>query len=192
MGNLAHPVSMRLTSDTTTLRRMQPDDLAAFQAYRRDPEIARYQDWEVMDDTRAARFLHHCATVEPLLQPGHWCQIAVAETASGALIGDMGLRLAEDEREGETGITLAAAHHGKGHAQRAMRLATGLMFDTTRIERIRAWADVRNTASVTLLRRVGFTFLGHEVTNGIREAAFEMRRDTPQRCTGCVQVVHRL
>ena len=170
---------MRLTSDTTTLRRMAPDDLAAFQAYRRDPEIARFQDWEQMDDTRASHFLHHCATVEPLLRPGHWSQIAIAETASDMLIGDMGLRIAEDESEGETGITLAAAHHGKGHAQRAMHLAIGLMFDTTKVARIRAWADIRNKASVTLLHRAGFAFLGNEVTDGVEEAAFEMRRTAP-------------
>lgn len=168
---------MRLINDITTLRRMAPDDLAAFQAYRRDPDIARYQSWEEMDDTRASRFLHHCATVDPLLRPGHWTQIAVADTETNALIGDMGLRLAEDESEAETGITLAAAHHGKGHAQRAMHLAVALLFDTTPIHRIRAWADIRNTASVTLLHRCGFAFLGHEVTDGIKEAAFEMRRD---------------
>ncbi|WP_299684483.1 GNAT family N-acetyltransferase [uncultured Tateyamaria sp.] len=176
---------MRLTSDTTTLRRMRADDLMAFQAYRRDPAIARFQNWEHMDDTRAAHFLHHSATVEPLLRPGHWTQIAVADTETDALIGDIGLRIAKDEAEGETGITLAAAHHGRGHAQRAMHLAIGLMFRTTRIARIRAWADIRNTKSVTMLHRVGFAFLGHEVTDGIKEAAFELRRDDHEPYAGC-------
>lgn len=176
MGSIAHPKRMRLTSETTTLRRLTPDDLRAFQAYRNDPEIARFQSWEVMDDDRATGFLHRCAAVDPLLRTGHWTQIAVAETDSDLLIGDMGLRLSEVAPEGEVGITLARAHHGQGHAQRAMKLAIGLMFDTTPIQNIKAWADVRNVASRRLVERCDFTFLGIETTEGVEEAAYIFER----------------
>ncbi|WP_299728245.1 GNAT family N-acetyltransferase [uncultured Tateyamaria sp.] len=167
---------MRLTTQSTTLRRLSPDDLRAFQAYRNDPVVAQFQSWEAMDDDRAAGFLTHAATSEPLFTPGHWTQIAVADAETDALLGDMGLHLSQDQTEAELGITLARAAQGQGHATRAVALAVGLLFDETPIDRIRAWADIRNMASQNLMVRAGFTEIGIEVTDGVTEAAFVRAR----------------
>lgn len=167
---------MRLTSETTTLRRLSRDDLVAFQTYRADPIVARYQSWDAMDDDQAAGFLIHMGTITPLMQPGHWTQIAVADTASDALLGDMGLHLSQDSAEAELGITLAISAQGQGHAGRAVAMAVNLLFDTTLIARVRAWADIRNIPSCRLMARAGFTQIGIEVTDGLTEAAFVLNR----------------
>lgn len=167
---------MYLTSGTTALRRLLPDDLHAFQAYRNDPAIALYQSWDAMDDTRALGFLGHMAEVTPLFQPGQWAQIGVADAASDKLIGDMGVHLSTDQTEVELGITLAPHAHGQGHGLRATHLACAHIFDQTKAAQIKVWADARNAASRALAERAGFTFVGIEVNDGVTEAAFAMPR----------------
>ncbi|MEO0402051.1 MAG: GNAT family protein [Pseudomonadota bacterium] len=167
---------MRLTSDSTTLRRLHPADQVAFQAYRMDPDVAKFQDWAQMDDTAAHHFLSHMSTITPLIQPGQWTQIAIAETATDALLGDMGWHLSADSSEAELGITLSSAAQGHGHATRATHLAINYMFANTDIACIKVWADARNTASRALATRLGFAFSGLEVTDGLQEAAFVMDR----------------
>lgn len=167
---------MYLTLDSTVLRRLSRDDLVAFQAYRTDPNVAKYQSWQMMDDAETHSFLEHMATTTPLMRPGNWTQIAVAQKSSDSLLGDMGLHLSADSEEAEIGITLATDSQGKGHATRAVEMATAWLFDTTPITRIHAWADIRNVPSRRLLERAGFNQIRIEVTNGVTEAAFVMNR----------------
>ncbi len=174
--DVAHLTAMRLISDTTTLRRLGPDDLRAFQAYRNDPVIAQYQSWDQMDDERATGFLNYVATMTPLIQPDQWTQIGVAETATNTLIGDIGIHLSADESEIELGITLAPESHGQGHGTRATQLAIQYIFNETKADKIKVWADTRNAASRALAQRAGFTFTGIEENDGVTEAAFVMHR----------------
>ncbi|WP_415405175.1 GNAT family N-acetyltransferase [Tateyamaria sp. SN3-11] len=167
---------MRLTSHATTLRRLSPGDLAAFQAYRNDPIVARFQSWEQMDDAKATHFLTHASAITPLLRPGHWTQIAVADSETDALLGDMGLHLATDQASAELGITLARTAQGQGHATRAVSLAVALLLDTTRIAKINAWAEVNNAPSRRLMERTGFVQTGIETTDGVTEAVFVFER----------------
>jgi aminoglycoside 6'-N-acetyltransferase len=154
-------MTLPAASGPTALRRFRPGDLAAFQAYRTDPDIARLQSWDRMTDDAAAAFLRaneRCG----LLRAGEWTQVAVALTEDGALIGDVGLFLSLDAGTAELGITLAPDHHHRGHAIRAMRLAAGLVWNGSRARRIRAYADPRNRASLQLLRRLGMAHVGQD------------------------------
>ena len=47
------------------LRRFRAEDLAAFVAYRSDPEIARYQSWEAPYPSGLAEILHGAAGQHP-------------------------------------------------------------------------------------------------------------------------------
>ena len=87
------------------LRRLCRSDLAAFQAYRNDPEVARYQSWDVMSEEKALGFLSDVQHSPPL-RAGHWSQIGIATLSPEQLIGDMGWFLSESEDEVELGITL--------------------------------------------------------------------------------------
>jgi RimJ/RimL family protein N-acetyltransferase len=167
---------MRLISDSTCLRRFQESDLTAFQAYRNDSELAKFQNWERLDDAAARDFIAHEASVTPLIRPGKWTQIAIADADTDALLGDMGWRLSNDESEAELGITLARDAQGQGHATRATSLAIDYLFAETQIDCVKVWSDARNTASRALAGRLGFTFSGYETTDGIQEAAFVMDR----------------
>lgn len=136
------------------LRRLCVADLPAFQSYRTDVELGRYQGWSAMSDLEAQAFLDE-VNKAPLFNPGHWAQIAIAEPQSLALLGDIGLYLAEDSRHAEIGFTLARHAQGRGLATAAVREAVPLIFSSTAVEFVRGVTDARNRASIALLERVG-------------------------------------
>ena len=159
------------------LRRLQPADLACFQAYRGSPGLGRYQGWSPMPDDEAATFLARMHD-KPLLAPAQWIQLGIADAASDDLIGDIGIYLSDDGVRGEIGFTLAHAAQGRGIATAAVREALRLMFAHTAIREVIGTTDVRNAASARLLQRLGFR---------LRE-----QRDGECRGEPCVERVYAL
>jgi RimJ/RimL family protein N-acetyltransferase len=140
------------------LRRMQPRDHAAFQAYRALPELGCYQGWSPMSDAEALAFIEDMNRA-PLFAPGQWVQLGIAEPASDVLVGDIGVYLSDDETSSEIGFTLHPAAQGRGVAGRAVREAAQLLFAATRATRIFGITDERNLPSIRLLQRIGFKFM---------------------------------
>lgn len=141
-------------ADGIALRRLAAADLPAFQRYRRDPEVGRYQGWSAMADAEARAFLAEMSSVA-LFTPGRWSQIAIADAISLELIGDIGLFLSADDAQAEIGFTLCPQAQGKGRGSAAVRVAMGLVFEQTGVERILGITDSRNAPSIRLLERVG-------------------------------------
>lgn len=151
-------MSILAKGQAVSLRRFRAGDLAAFQAYRQDPDVGRWQGWDIMDDNRAKGFLQAVGT-GPVMPAGAWDQIAIVDADTDALMGDIGVHLAADESEAELGITLAREHQGRGHAQAVVKLAVGLIFERTKAERIVMITDRRNARSLALIKRSGFAFV---------------------------------
>jgi len=146
------------------LRRLTSDDLPEFQAYRHDPEVGRYQGWSAMSDEEATAFLIEMNTT-PLLNPGSWTQIGIAEPNTRRIIGDIGVFLDQDGRYAEVGFTLARHAQGRGVATAAVREAISLIFAATTVDRVFGITDARNSSSVRLLERVGMQRT--EATNAV-------------------------
>jgi len=136
------------------LRRLTVADLPAFQAYRSDAELGRYQGWSPMPDADAARFLGEMHAA-PFPRWGDWIQIAIARSEDQALIGDIGICFAEGGHQAEIGFTLSRAAQGRGIATAAVREAIALIFSVSDVARVVAVTDARNVASVRLLERLG-------------------------------------
>ncbi len=139
-----------------TLRRLRPDDLARFQAYRGDPEVGRYQSWEPMTDAEVRAMIAEMA-VAPCPTLGDWVQIAVADSETDALLGDIGLHVSESGEEAELGITLAPEAQGRGLAAEATRALIAALESDTSVRRVVGITDVRNAPSARLLERLGMT-----------------------------------
>jgi RimJ/RimL family protein N-acetyltransferase len=140
--------------DGFVLRRLRGSDLRAFQAYRGDPVLGRYQGWSPMPDDAAQAFLADMSSA-PLLQPGEWLQLGIADATGERLIGDIGLCLAAAGDEVEVGFTLSRPAQGRGIATAAVRAALALVFAHSPAARATAITDARNTASIRLLERLG-------------------------------------
>lgn len=137
------------------LRRFRDEDLAAFQAYRGDATLGRWQGWRPMADADALAFLRAMAAL-PGCVPGDWWQIAIADGADDRLIGDIGLHLQADGSALEIGFTLARGAQGRGLATRAVGLAVEAVFEATAAARVIAVTDARNAATLRLLARLAF------------------------------------
>jgi len=145
---------MLTTDGTVILRTLAGRDLEAFQAYRSDPEVARYQDWDALSDDRARGFLEAMSHVQVPVA-GEWVQIGISRFDNRALLGDLGICLAADGQKAEIGITLSRHAQGRGIATRAYRLACSWVFETTPAQVIEGIADVRNLKSLRLFERLG-------------------------------------
>jgi aminoglycoside 6'-N-acetyltransferase len=138
------------------LRRLAAEDLAAFHGYRQDPAVARYQDWLPLSESEALEFINAMAAAR-LFVPGVWAQLAIARVADNALVGDIGLFVAENGAHAEIGFTLAPGARRRGYASTAVAAAIDLLFERTAVPRVLGITDARNDASVRLLERVGMT-----------------------------------
>src|SRR5437660_12376007 len=97
------PMADFTTLETTRLRlrHFRDADLALFMAYRNDPEVAKYQGWEGINEPEARAFLQEQKKIQPD-EPGHWFQIAIELKETGMLVGDCALKIEEhDERQAE-------------------------------------------------------------------------------------------
>lgn len=163
-----------------TLRRLRPGDLAAFQAYRHDPEVGRWQGWQPQTDAQALAFLAEMATC-PLFAPGQWTQLAIADDLTDQLIGDLGIHISDDATEAEFGFTLARAAQGRGLASAAVREALQRVFAETPVQRIHAQTDARNTACLRLLQRLGATHVARIEAEFRGEPCIEHRYELARR-----------
>ena len=162
------------------LRRLAASDLAAFQAYRNDPEVGRWQGWTPKPDSEALAFLNEMGTI-PLLQPGQWTQLGIADDATNELLGDVGIHLSADGREAEFGFSLARTAQGRGIASAAVKAAVAMVFAQTTAERIHAQTDARNTACIRLLERLGATLLARFDAEFRGEPCVEFRYELARR-----------
>ena len=148
------PDPLPRTTERLHLRRFQVTDLAAFQTYRHDPKVQRYQGWKPQSDELAARFLAEMAA-ESFFPLGQWLQIGVALRENDYLIGDVGIHAAHDGLSADLGFTFSTQYQGQGYASEAVRAVIALLFETTAVTHIAASADADNAPSWRLLERVG-------------------------------------
>jgi RimJ/RimL family protein N-acetyltransferase len=139
------------------LRLLAHADVPAFVAYRRDPEVARYQSWDTSYTTADGERLVASQQGVDFGQPGPWVQVAAIDRATGALRGDCAVRVATDPpRTAEVGVTFAPASQGSGLATEALGAVIARLFDRHGIHRVYAQADDRNLPVHRLLERLGF------------------------------------
>ena len=148
-----------------TIRNLRITDLGDFYAYRSNPEVTRFQGFEVMTLEESIAFIREQAN-RPFGVPGEWVQYALEYRESGRLIGDCAIKLNhEDSRLGAIGITIAPEEQQNGFALEAIQGITSYLFKEAGLHRITETVDVDNTASVRLLERAGFKREGHFIEN---------------------------
>lgn len=161
-----------LPAGAVRLRALHRGDLEAFLAYRADPEVARYQGWSPMTQAQALAFIDEMAAMTAW-PPGAWLQIGIARRSDDRLVGDIGL-LHEARGQVQLGFTLAPAAQGRGWAQAALRPLCELLLGPLRCRHLRAISDSRNTPSLRLLGRLGFTETHREAAVAHGEACIDV------------------
>jgi RimJ/RimL family protein N-acetyltransferase len=135
------------------LRTLADDDVEAFVAYRRHPEVHPWQSWGSEyghDDAR--RLVAEIATIEPGT-PGEWCQVAVER--GGVLVGDVAFCVHDGGRRATIGYTVDPAHQHHGYATEAVSALLAWLA-ARGVARVQAEPLAGNLRSRRLLERLGF------------------------------------
>ena len=147
------------------IRHLRPSDLPEFHIYRSNPEVTRYQGFDVMTPEEAATFIRDNAA-HSFGTPGQWVQYGIESTETGRLIGDCAIRLNPgDIRIAEAGITISHLEQRKGFAKEALLGILAFLFDENDIHRVVETVDAENIASLNLLKSIGFRLEGHFIEN---------------------------
>jgi RimJ/RimL family protein N-acetyltransferase len=153
MPLLAPPL---LQADRVALRLVAESDLPALLEVNASDEVTAllpYARWNSMADAEA-----WFARMAGLQSTGLALQFVVVEAATRRAIGTCLLfRYEEAHGRAELGYVLGRAWWGRGLMHEALRSLIGCAFGTMGLRRLEAEVDVRNTASASLLRRLGFT-----------------------------------
>lgn len=154
-----------LSTDRLFIRNLKPTDLEEFHLYRSNPEVVKYQGFDIMTLAEARDFIDTQKDKHSGC-PGEWVQYGIEHRSTRMLIGDCALRLNQnDVRIAETGITISHLHQKKGYGKEVLLGILSFLFYKGAIHRVVETVDVENVASIRLLQSVGFRLEGHFVEN---------------------------
>jgi RimJ/RimL family protein N-acetyltransferase len=140
-------------------------DLNDFHIYRSNPDVTKYQGFDVMTIEQANEFIQRQLGKE-FGKAGEWVQYGVENTTTGKIIGDCAIKLDQyDIRIAEIGITISHLEQKNGYAKEVLLGILAFLFDTKKIHRVVEIVDAENIASINLLKNIGFKQEGHFIEN---------------------------
>ncbi|MCW3170041.1 GNAT family N-acetyltransferase [Chryseobacterium sp. 09-1422] len=154
-----------LETDRLIIRNLNPKDVDDFYFYRSNPEVTRYQSFDVMTREQAEKFIESQKD-RTFGKPGEWVQYAIEKKETEKLIGDCAIKLDHyDQRIAEIGITLSHTEQKKGFARETMNAVLQFLFSLEDFHRVVEIVDAENESSVKLLENCGFKKEGHFIEN---------------------------
>jgi RimJ/RimL family protein N-acetyltransferase len=149
------PVLPVLT-DRLILRVHEPRDVDDMLAYHSDPEVVRYIPWPERTREQVVEAMQARLEQGVVESYGNWLVLAIELRAERTVIGEVLLKNIRPG-EAELGYAIHAGFHGRGIALEATRAMLTLGVEQLALQHVRAVVDARNSASIRLLERLGFT-----------------------------------
>lgn len=156
---------LNLTTSRLNIRNLKSKDISDFHFYRSNPDVTKYQGFDVMTVKQASEFIKGQLDKE-FGKAGEWVQYGIENKATEKLIGDCALKLDQyDSRIAEIGITISHLEQKKGFAKEVLLEVLTFLFDMKEIHRVVEIVDSENIASINLLKSTGFRQEGHFIEN---------------------------
>ena len=184
------------------IRPFEPDDLEEYHARRSDPDVARYQDWELPYPMERAEKVVSAMAAMDGPENDKWWMAIVCDPDTGEVFGDVGTKLSWKGRSAEVGYTFAKEHWGKGYAAEAVEALVRYLFEELGVTRVAGMLHPDNPASAMVLERTGFLFegetkssfwVGDELSDdwiyGMTRTDWETWRDRPRHPPDTVRLV---
>ncbi|HEV3221969.1 MAG TPA: GNAT family N-acetyltransferase [Puia sp.] len=157
--------SVLFTTPRLKIRNLKESDLEAFHQYRSNPEVTKYQGFDIFNKEQAKSFIAEHKNKLHIF-PGEWIQYGIENINSQQLVGDCAIYLHQsDSRIAETGITVSHLHQRKGYAKETMLGLMNFLFQEKGIHRIIETVDTENQASIQLFKSLSFRLEGHFLEN---------------------------
>jgi RimJ/RimL family protein N-acetyltransferase len=156
-----------LTDGVVTVRRLRPEDAAAYvRGFADDPALG------TMIGTETDPTVAEIGAQARDERPGHVPALAIADPETDRFLGGIGIyRLDLRHRRGEVGFWLVPDARGRGLGSRATRLLTDWAFGTLGLDRMEMTTTPDNAATRALASKLGFAEEGT-----MRERNFERGR----------------
>lgn len=156
---------LHLITPRLNIRNLKPTDLSDFHMYRSNPDVTKYQGFDVMTIEQAEEFIKGQLN-KGFGKAGEWVQYGIENQVTGKLIGDCAIKLDQyDIRIAEIGITISHLEQKKGYAKEVLLGILAFLFDKKEIHRVVEIVDTENIASINLLKAIGFKREGHFIEN---------------------------
>ncbi len=156
---------LHIETKRLTIRHLTLSDLADFHIYRSNPEVTKYQGFDVMSIEQAGTFIKENAA-KRFGKAGEWVQYAIENKETGKLVGDCAIKPDQyDTRIAEIGITISHLEQKKGFAKETLIGILSFLFDQKELHRVVEIVDAENIASINLLKSIGFRLEGHFIEN---------------------------
>ncbi len=156
---------LNIQTTRLNIRHLKLSDLTDFHIYRSNPEVAKYQGFDVMTIEQAEEFIIENSS-KHFGKAGEWVQYGIEDIETKQLIGDCAIKLDQyNTRIAEIGITISHLEQKKGFAKEILIGILTFLFDTKEIHRVVEIVDAENIASINLLISTGFKQEGHFIEN---------------------------
>jgi len=160
-----------LRSERLTLRPVALDDVDALHALWTDRDVRRYL-WDDIEIPRErAEQTVRDAVDSSAAGIGMW---VVLEGDANALVGFCALIRREGDEDPELMYGLSPAYWKRGYGTEAAARVLRYAFETLGAARVSAATDPPNVASVGVMERLGFRFVGRGVLNGLDTLFYEI------------------
>ena len=156
---------LNIQTSRLNIRHLKLSDLFDFHIYRSNPEVTKYQGFDVMTIEQAEKFIKDNST-KHFGKAGEWVQYGIENIKTRQFIGDCAIKLDPyDIRIAEIGITISHIEQKKGYAKEVLHGILTFLFDRKEIHRVVEIVDAENKASINLLKSIGFKQEGHFIEN---------------------------
>ena len=154
-----------IDTDRLQIRNLVASDFTNFYFYRSNPEITKYQGFDVFTKKQAKEFIQEELDKE-FGNAGEWVQYGIENKRTQKLIGDCAIKLGQhDTRIAEIGITISHSEQRNGYAKETLIAILNFLFSIKDFHRVVAIVDVENIPSIQLLKSIGFRQEGHFIEN---------------------------
>lgn len=154
-----------IQTERLTIRNLETTDLESFFIYRSNPEVTKYQGFDVMTKEKCSSFIEQQKN-KYFGNPGEWVQYGIENKSTKKIVGDCAIKLDEyDSRIAEIGITISHLEQKQGFAKETFLAILDFLFNTKELHRAVETVDAENIASISLLKSIGFRQEGHFIEN---------------------------
>lgn len=143
------------------IRQVEISDADELWRRRNEPEVARFQNWELpFPKERATEIVAGTVAMDGPADEEWWMAI-VTDAVTGETLGDLVVHLSWRGRTAEIGYTFSSRFWGRGYAVEATEALVAYLFDELSVTRVLGMLHPGNPASAMVLERVGMLFEGH-------------------------------
>lgn len=139
------------------LRNWKEADLDELVVYRNDERCTRYQRGQLHERSDLAALIQRRMNDE--LLPEGRKQMAIARKDTDELVGEMTIFI--ENKTITMGYTISHHYHRRGYAYEMLSAVIALLHKTYPDWEFRCYTEPENTASMALLRKLGYEDLGY-------------------------------